>query len=89
MNILMQEKTLRERLAYYRNTVTTRPEGYVVFKLRFIIPRIERAIEKIREGTYGYCDDCGCPIPTGRLERIPAAITCISCQEVVEKNNAA
>ena len=40
---------------------------------------VERALEKLQEGTYGICDSCGEPIGEERLEAIPWATLCISC----------
>ena len=36
---------------------------------------VERALQKIEEGTYGLSDESGEPIPRGRLEAVPEAIT--------------
>jgi DnaK suppressor protein len=41
--------------------------------------RTERALEKLDEGTYGTCDNCGKPIPAGRLHAAPASPLCIEC----------
>ncbi|NHV25662.1 TraR/DksA family transcriptional regulator [Burkholderia sp. D-99] len=38
------------------------------------IADIQRALEKIADGTYGYSDESGDPIPIGRLEAVPEAI---------------
>ncbi len=42
---------------------------------------IEDALMRIREGTYGICEGCGKAIVESRLEVIPHARMCISCQE--------
>ncbi len=42
---------------------------------------IERALEKIEEGTYGVCDECGAKIPKGRLKVLPFASLCVKCAE--------
>ena len=39
---------------------------------------VEDAIEKIDNGTYGTCEECGEDIPLDRLEANPAARTCIA-----------
>lgn len=39
---------------------------------------IEKALEKMEQGTYGVCDVCKKPIPFDRLEANPAAATCIA-----------
>jgi DnaK suppressor protein len=43
------------------------------------LARIERALERIEEGEYGYCVACGEPIAGRRLELDPATPLCISC----------
>jgi DnaK suppressor protein len=40
---------------------------------------VERAIQKLAEGTYGMCDRCGEAISAARLEAIPWAPLCIGC----------
>ena len=47
--------------------------------------RIEEALERIREGTFGACADCGKGIPVDRLRAIPYATTCIACQREAER----
>jgi DnaK suppressor protein len=42
---------------------------------------VERALEKIEEGTYGLSDDSGEPIPRGRLEAVPEATRTVEEQE--------
>ena len=39
----------------------------------------ERALEKLEQGTYGVCDDCGQPIAVGRLRAAPASALCVEC----------
>ena len=43
------------------------------------------ALQRIEEGTYGKCIDCENDIPKGRLEVYPAAKRCVSCKEILEK----
>lgn len=45
--------------------------------LASIRARIERALEKLGEGTYGCCDVCGEAIATGRLRVAPESALCI------------
>ena len=42
---------------------------------------VERALEKIEEGTYGLSDESGEPIPRGRLEAVPEATRTVEEQE--------
>jgi DnaK suppressor protein len=46
---------------------------------------VERALQKVEEGTYGICDDTGEAIPKGRLEAIPEAIYTVEAQQRREK----
>ncbi|MEM1428786.1 MAG: TraR/DksA C4-type zinc finger protein [Pseudomonadota bacterium] len=41
--------------------------------------RIQAALVRIADGTYGECLECGEPIPPKRLDLDPAAPLCISC----------
>lgn len=40
---------------------------------------IETALQKIEEGVYGICEDCGSPISKSRLAAIPYTPVCIKC----------
>jgi DnaK suppressor protein len=46
---------------------------------------IEDALDRLEEGIYGYCDDCGKPINLERLEVLPFTKYCLYCQEQREK----
>jgi DnaK suppressor protein len=46
---------------------------------------VDRALQKIEEGTYGICDDTGEPIPRGRLEALPEAIYTVEAQQRRER----
>ena len=46
---------------------------------------VDRALEKIEEGTYGVCDDTGEEIPKGRLEAVPEAIRTVEAQQSFER----
>ncbi len=45
------------------------------------IKEIEEALERLKHGEYGTCDECGEPIPEPRLRLFPAAKLCVRCQE--------
>ena len=42
---------------------------------------IDAALERIREGTYGICQECGKRIPVARLQALPYAQYCVKCQQ--------
>jgi DnaK suppressor protein len=46
---------------------------------------IEAAIEKIEDGVFGVCEDCGGPISKARLNAIPHAPLCIKCAQKLER----
>jgi DnaK suppressor protein len=46
---------------------------------------IDRALQKINEGTYGFSDKSGLPIPIGRLESTPEAVLTVEEEEQEER----
>ncbi len=53
---------------------TLEREGNLVVREVGRLERIDRALEKIKEGTYGLSDVSGEPIPRARLEAVPEAL---------------
>ena len=49
--------------------------------LERVLARTERAVAKLDDGSYGMCDVCGDPIPSGRLRALPDAVLCLRCAE--------
>jgi DnaK suppressor protein len=43
------------------------------------------ALERIEQGTYGLCADCGGAVPEGRLEAKPDASRCVACQSKYDR----
>ncbi len=50
-----------------------------------VLRQIERALEKIVEGSYGVCDISGEEIPKARLDAMPYATTTVKAQEKLER----
>jgi phage/conjugal plasmid C-4 type zinc finger TraR family protein len=46
---------------------------------------INDALDRISEGTYGICVDCGKEIPPRRLEALPFATHCVNCQSIADR----
>ena len=46
---------------------------------------VDRALQKIEDGTYGLSDDSGEPIPRGRLEAVPEALRTVEEQQRFEQ----
>lgn len=52
------------------------------------LSEIESALRRIKEGTYGYCEETGEAIDIERLQAIPTAKFCLDSQEKQERNKA-
>ena len=50
-----------------------------------LISKIDGALKKIQDGTYGFCEETAEPIGLKRLMARPVATLCISAQEKHEK----
>lgn len=46
--------------------------------------KVRQALNKLQEGTFGICEECGRPIPERRLRARPVARLCIKCKEKQE-----
>ena len=64
---------------------TLEKEGTIVARDVRRLARVERALSKIEEGTYGYSDVSGKRIPDDRLEAVPDAINTVAEQEASER----
>ncbi len=51
---------------------------------RKLVSKIEEAIARIDDGSYGICEDCGEEIGLKRLEARPVTMLCIDCKTVQE-----
>jgi DnaK suppressor protein len=57
---------------------------------RKLIAKIDEALRRLEDGTYGVCEECGETIGTARLKARPVTTLCIECksaQEVGERKN--
>ena len=54
----------------------------------FTLKKINEAIQRIENGTYGECESCEEPIEVRRLQARPTTTLCIACKEEEEKINA-
>lgn len=53
-------------------------------QLKRDLGEIEKALEKIKKGSYGKCERCGKKIELARLQVKPQAIYCLKCEREVE-----
>ena len=56
-------------------------ESAIVQSEENLIHKIEHALERIKDGSYGICEGCQCEIPLARLEAKPSVSLCVACQE--------
>ncbi|MFH1923195.1 MAG: TraR/DksA family transcriptional regulator [Planctomycetota bacterium] len=49
------------------------------------LEKIEAALERLEEGTYGECEECGAKIPKTRLNALPYATMCVKCASEYEQ----
>ena len=45
-----------------------------------LLVEVQQALARIENGTYGICSNCGQPMPEKRLEALPWATTCVTCE---------
>jgi len=61
----------------------------MVFRLRdrekFLLKKIDKALHRIEDGTFGICERCEEPIAQKRLEARPVTTLCIRCKEEQER----
>lgn len=53
-------------------------------RLRITLDSVNRALQKMDQGTYSVCDRCGGQIDPARLQALPYATLCKPCQALVE-----
>ena len=103
--IAAKETALREELSKIRESIAVEPtaddmEKVVGLDARDLeskrLVRITRQLEELRaartrlaEGEYGICENCGEDIAAKRLEVVPWAIRCVSCQELKDQQMGA
>ena len=49
-----------------------------------ILNQVDAALERIDQGNYGRCQDCGVEIPAERLDAVPYAPRCVPCEQKLE-----
>jgi RNA polymerase-binding protein DksA len=47
------------------------------------LAEVEAALQRLDDGTYGTCVECGHPIASERLDALPWASHCIGCQRMI------
>ena len=49
------------------------------------LEKIEGSLERMEDGTYGQCEECGSKIPKKRLDAIPYTTMCVKCASDFEQ----
>src|SRR5215831_19499046 len=52
------------------------------------LAQVERALARLKQGTYGVCEGCQKKIPVARLNALPFSTTCVQCQREMETYGA-
>ncbi|MCC7077818.1 MAG: TraR/DksA family transcriptional regulator [Acidimicrobiia bacterium] len=56
--------------------------------VKHLLGKVEHAIDRIEAGVYTVCASCGRQIPKARMEALPYADLCVTCQERFERRYA-
>jgi DnaK suppressor protein len=51
------------------------------------LKQVERALTRLKQGTYGICEVCQGKIPVARLNALPFGTTCINCQREMDSHS--
>lgn len=83
-NIAEQHNQLSENID--RAAIASDRNFYIRLKSREgkLIQKIEKALDRIEEGSYGICETCGEDISVKRLEARPVTEYCIQCKTAAE-----
>ncbi len=81
-----QAAEIRARINKYQDRARIKDElrqgdvsGYIIHKQTNVVPQLEKALERLRDGSYGICSKCNGSIETKRLELVPGADICMKC----------
>lgn len=58
----------------------------LISRQTFMLKKIDNALFKIQEGTFGICEECDGEIEINRLRARPIATQCIHCKEEMERS---
>jgi DnaK suppressor protein len=60
-------------------------EQSILANQQALLTQVERALQRLEDGTYGLCLECGEAIPVKRLEALPWAERCVACEAQLER----
>jgi len=95
MEILSEEEVFEGKLSEMSmegdevDIVSLEKENQLDFRLKArnatYLKKVRKSLQKIDDGTFGECEDCGSEISINRLKARPTADLCIHCKELEEK----
>lgn len=95
MEILSEEEVFENLIAPVStdgdevDIISTEKENQLDFRLKsrnaVYLKKVRKSLQKIDDGSFGECEDCGCEISINRLKARPTADLCIACKEAEEK----
>jgi DnaK suppressor protein len=95
LEILSEEEIFEGKLAPVSlegdevDIVSVEKENQMDFRLKarnaIYLKKVRKSLQKIEDGTFGECEDCGAEITYNRLVARPTADLCIHCKEAQEK----
>ena len=53
--------------------------------LKDLLDKVDAALRRIKNGSYGSCERCGKPIDKARLKALPYSVLCIDCKKLEER----
>lgn len=83
-NLPLHRNPDRDDLA--QDYITLEKELAIKAMEREQLQQIDKALERLDDGTYGLCQECHEPINPERLEILPYALLCVSCQSKQERH---
>src|SRR6266699_1946326 len=51
-----------------------------------VLEEIAEALNRVNQGSYGKCEECGSPIPKARLQALPYTRHCVNCARKVQQS---
>ena len=67
-------------------TFAREQEMALAHTIRLSMHQVERALEALSDGSYGWCETCGESIPPARLAAFPSATLCVRCKRRQERH---
>ena len=86
--IAQQRDKLNDLIRYYQAQSLGNEGVENISDKKVVLAQIRTALEMMENGEYGYCEDCDELILMQRLNMVPQATRCATCQELFEKIHA-